>query len=374
MVQHLYFDALTMACLTGAIASLCLLVLRPHISAITMLICGLWLAGLAGSKSQHAPIALCRLPLFWVPSRRGRFAPLWTRGVSTLLVVAGVALSLGTIPPPTRNSTFNVLFYRILPIVPDPARYIAETRIPPDWIRYIGQHTFLPDSPLATEAGQAQFAEWFGPTDLIRFYARHPVLAWRIAEINLTEASFDRVRMKTGAIEHRLGNYEQSVGKPPQALSHFLGVWPAIKHAVISGRPIVYLAWILCVIGAGWALAPDIPRIRILLATCTACLVVAWAIPMLDGLGRSPSPHHIQFPPRPVCVRRYHDVVLESMGFALWIDSAIGLASGAGHARVPSYGNGGDFAHGPVPAQRLRPNPPPSGKSGEFLCGIFRFT
>jgi hypothetical protein len=168
--------------------------------------------------------------------------------------------------------------------VPDPARYLAETRIPPFWSRYIGQHTFLPGSALETEAAQEKFATWFDPVDLIRFYARHPSLAWHLAEINLTEASFDRVRMKTGAIEHRLGNYEKSVGKPPQALSHFLGVWPAAKHAVISGRPFVYLAWIIAVIGAAWALAPPVPRIRILLLTFTACLAVAWAIPMLDGL------------------------------------------------------------------------------------------
>jgi hypothetical protein len=280
-----YFDALTLACLTGAIASVCLLVLRPRNSAITVLLGGLWLAGVAGSKSQHAPLALLFLPLFLLPSRKASIAPVWPRVISTLLIIGGAVLSLGTIPASYQGmAPFNVLFYRILPGVPDPGRYLAETRIPPSWIRYIGQHTFLPDSPLATEAGQAKFAEWFGPMDLIRFYARHPALAWRVAEINLTEASFDRVRMKTGTIEHRLGNYEQSAGKPPQSLSHFLGVWPAVEHTVISGRPLAYLAWIFAVVGAGWALAPRIPRILILLAAYSACLVVAWAIPMLDGL------------------------------------------------------------------------------------------
>lgn len=280
-----YFDALTIASLTGAIAGLCLLVLRPRVSSITILVSGLWLALVAGSKSQHAPIALVCLPLFWLPSRKERFAPLWPRAISTLMVVAGAVLSLGTVPPSYQGTApFNVLFYRILPSVSDPARYLAATRIPPNWVRYVGEHTFLPESPLATEAGQAEFAGWFGPIDLIGFYANHPALAWRVAEINLTEASYDRVRMKTGATEHRLGNYEQSVGKPPQSLSHFLGVWPAMKYAVISGRPFVYLGWILAVIGAAWAFAPRIPRMRILLTAFTGCLAVAWAIPMLDGL------------------------------------------------------------------------------------------
>lgn len=280
-----YFDALTFACLTGAIAGLCLLALRPRASAITILFTGFWLAMVAGSKSQHAAIALVCLPLFWLPSPKRGPGPVWPRVASTFLVVGGAILSLGTIPGSYRGmAPFNVLFYRILPSVADPAHYLAETRIPPFWSRYIGQHTFMPGSALEKEAAQEKFATWFGPTDLIEFYARHPSLAWHIAEINLTEASYDRVRMKTGNLEHRLGNYEKSVGKPPQALSHFLGVWPAIKHGIISGRPFVYLAWIIAVIGAAWALAPPVPRMRILLLVFTACLAVAWAIPMLDGL------------------------------------------------------------------------------------------
>lgn len=205
--------------------------------------------------------------------------------LSTSLVIAGAALSLGTVPASYRGmAPFNVLFYRVLPSESDPSRYLAETRIPPSWSRYVGQHTFLPGSALETEAAQEKFATWFDPMDLMAFYLRHPSAAWLIARINLTEASFDRVRMKTGALEHRLGNYEKSVGKPPQTLSHFLGVWPAARHAVISGRPYAYLIWIITVIGAAWALAPRVPRMWILLLTFTACLAVAWAIPMLDGL------------------------------------------------------------------------------------------
>jgi hypothetical protein len=284
-LNTLYFDALTFACLTGAIASLGLLVLRPRASAVTIIVTALWLAMVAGSKSQHAPIMLVFLPLLWLPSPKQGLRPVWARVAGTLLVIAGATLSLGTIPGAYRGmAPFNVLFYRILPSVPDPARYIAETRIPPMWVRYVGQHTFMPGSPLESEAAQEKFATWFDPMDLIGFYGRHPSLAWRLAEINLTEASFDRVRMKTGALAHRLGNYEKSAGKAPQALSHFLGVWPAIKHAIISGRPLVYLAWIIAVIGAAWATAPPVPRIRILLFAFTACLAVAWAIPMLDGL------------------------------------------------------------------------------------------
>jgi hypothetical protein len=61
-----YFDALTFACLTGAIAGLALLVLRPNASAVAIVVTGFWLALVAGSKSQHASIALVCLPVFWL--------------------------------------------------------------------------------------------------------------------------------------------------------------------------------------------------------------------------------------------------------------------------------------------------------------------
>ena len=109
-------------------------------------------------------------------------------------------------------------------------------------------------------------------------------MAWRVAEINLEEASLDRVRMKTGAIEYRLGNYEQSTGKKPQTLSYFFCVWPWLKHAVIANRPRVYLLYVVGAIAAAWALAPRVARMRVLLGFVTGCLAVAWAVSMLDGV------------------------------------------------------------------------------------------
>jgi hypothetical protein len=280
-----YFDTLTLAALTGAIAGLGIVVLRESVDARALLMAAFWLALVAGSKSQHAPIALVCVPLFWLPLGRRAFAPVWSRAAATILVLAAGALTLGTVPAGDGGrAPFSALFYRMLPTVPDPGKYLAETKIPPSWVRYTGEYAFGPGSPILAEKDQAQFAEWFGPSRLILFYARHPVLAWRVAEVNLYEASIDRLRMKMGAQEHRLGNYERATGKEPQALSYFFCAWPVLKHAVISGRPLVFLAWILAAAGAAWWLAPPVPRMRVLLAFLTLCLAVAWIIGMLDGL------------------------------------------------------------------------------------------
>jgi hypothetical protein len=92
------------------------------------------------------------------------------------------------------------------------------------------------------------------------------------------------VRMITGALEHRLGNYEQATGRKPQGLSYFFCVWPPLKHAIIANRPRVYLIYILAVIAAAWCLAPRVERMHVLLGFMTGCLAIAWAVPMLGGV------------------------------------------------------------------------------------------
>ena len=181
------------------------------------------------------------------------------------------------------EATFNALFYRILPTVSDPAKYLAETRIPTSWARYTGEVAFAEDVPLRDPYYEEQFGNWFGPVELIRLYLRHPSAAWLIARENLDEASMDRVRIRMSGVPHRLGNYEESLGKPPQSISHFLTIWAAVKDAIFGDRPLVYLAYIVIVIAMAWILAPRGRPMRMLLAIVTLSLAVEFAICMLDG-------------------------------------------------------------------------------------------
>ena len=148
-----YFDALTLASMTGAVAGLCLIVLGTRVEVPTLLITSAWLGMVAGSKSQHAPLALLCVPLFWLPLGRRHFAPVWARAAGTALVVGAAAISLGTVPGAFGGTAaFDVLFYRILPGVSDPAQYLEETRIPPAWVQYTGMHAFSPGSPVEAAA------------------------------------------------------------------------------------------------------------------------------------------------------------------------------------------------------------------------------
>lgn len=279
LFNTLYFDALSIATLTGAVASLGVVALRKEAGVGWILCAGFWLAVLAGSKSQHAPLALFCILGLWLKPRQ----VVW-RALATGLVIAGAWLSLGTMPRFYQGeATFNALFYRILPTVPDPAEYLKETRIPVTWAQYIGEVAFAEDVPLRDPYYEEQFGQWFGPVELLRLYARHPSAAWLIARENLDEASMDRVRIRMSGVPHKLANYGEAEGKPPQAISHFFTIWAAIKDAVFGARPLIYAGYILVVIAGAWILAPPGRPWLLLLGIVTVSLAAEFTICMLDG-------------------------------------------------------------------------------------------
>jgi hypothetical protein len=288
MFNTLYFDALSLATLTGALAGMAVVAFRKRVTGASILIAAGWLAVFAGSKGQHAPLALLCTSALWIGWRADQSGVMSrttaARVFATATIVAGAWLSMSTMPRFYQGeATFNALFYRILPTIADPAAYLAETRIPTSWARYTGEVAFAEDVPLRDPYYEERFGQWFGPVELIRLYVRHPSAAWLIARENLDEASMDRVRMRMSGVPHRLGNYEESEGKPPQAISHFFTVWAALKNAIFGGRPAAWLAYILLVIALAWTLAPPGRPMRMVLAIVTLSLAVEFAICMLDG-------------------------------------------------------------------------------------------
>ncbi len=280
MFNTLYFDALSLAAMTGALAAAAVVALDREPRWQWVAAAAVWLALLAGSKGQHAPLALLCIPALWVRPRHLTAVRILGSGA----IIAGAGLSLLTMPRFYQGeATFNALFYRILPTLSNSHAYLAETRIPASWAQYSGEVAFAEDVPLRDPYYEEKFGDWFGPVDLLRLYLRHPSSAWIIARENLDEASMDRVRIRMAGVPHRLSNYEESQGKPPQAISHFFTLWPTLKNAVFGARPILYALWILTVIVIAWMLAPPDPRMRLLLAIVTTALAAEFSICMLDG-------------------------------------------------------------------------------------------
>jgi hypothetical protein len=285
MFNSFYFDTIALVTIVGALAGMGALLLQDEVKGKTLLATSLALALVAASKGQHSLLAMVCLPVFWVTRGRKVYPPVWARLAGSLAVVAGAMVALGTTPPyQVGQVTYNALFFRILPSVPNPADYLAETRIPASYLSAVGTHSYTPESPNHTYEQEIAFSHMFGFKDLALLYLRHPSRAWYMMKIDLDEASMDRVRLKFGGSVSRLGNYERSTGKPPESVSHFFGLWPALKGSVVGGHPLRYLVYILAMIAAMWLLAPRRPGMRWFLGTITAMMVVSFAVVMTDGL------------------------------------------------------------------------------------------
>ena len=284
MFNTFFFDTIALVMIVGAIAGTGAMLLRDQVNSKTLWATSLALALVAASKGQYSLLAIACLPAFWLKRGRNVYPPVWARLAGSLIVIAGAAVALSTLPQFQKGQyTDNALFFRILPSVPNPAAYLAETRIPASYLAAVGTHSYLPESLNNTFERQEAFARMFSLTDLALLYLRHPDRAWYMMKIGLDEASLDRVRMKIGEKEYRLGNYERSTGKPPQSLSHFFGLWPAIKHALISGHPRRFLAYILAVTAGAWLLAPRRPGMHWFLGIVTTMLVLSFGMILAEG-------------------------------------------------------------------------------------------
>ena len=285
MFNTFYFDPMALAMMVGALAGVGAMLLRDEVKGKTLWATSLALALVAASKGQHSPLAIVCLPAFWVKRGRKVFPPVWARAAASLAVIVGAAIAVGTTPAyQVGQATYSALFFRILPSVPNPADYLAETRIPSSYLSAVGTHAYSPTTLVYTTEQQLNFARLFGFKDLLLLYWRHPDRIKFMMKVDLDETSIDRLSMKIGEREYRLANYERSTGKPPQSLSQFFCLWPALKQSVISGRPRIFLAYILAVIAAAWLLAPRQPGMHWFLGIITAMLVASFAVVLLDGV------------------------------------------------------------------------------------------
>jgi len=121
------------------------------------------------------------------------------------------------------------------------------------------------------------------------YYLSHPRMTGLVFLNALSEGSLQRVRMKVGEREYRLGNYARSAGRPPEAQSRFLDSWSQLKGAIFGNRPVLYLAYGIGLVVALWAMvlrqpANLRPRVATLVCTLAGMLALAAVIVIFDGV------------------------------------------------------------------------------------------
>jgi hypothetical protein len=279
-----YFDTASYVFLWFAILAFLRLMLRESVTNwdyVAALGCALLFET---SKSQHTALALPLISCFWLRFGRARFPGIPWRIAATVAIVAAAVVMFATAPPwyQTVNS-YNALFYQSLPHSQDPAGDIAQLGMDPGMVRYVGNHAFLPDSPMQDTRETERLGRFISVRSLTLYYFSHPRVAALVFRSALAEGSLQRVRMQIGARQYRLGNFEKSAGRPPEAQSHFFDFWSDLKAAVFGNRPVLYGCYAAGLLAALWIFCLR-ARVTAIAAIWTGMVALAAVLVMFDGV------------------------------------------------------------------------------------------
>lgn len=205
------------------------------------------------SKGQHGALGpvLAGFLLFarWRESRRFRFLKI---ALASTLIAGSCWVLLETPHWYKSEARFNLIFSKILPIAPSPARDLSELGLSQADLPYVGLNAFLPPSPAADPAWLEAFSHRGGYGKVAMFWIRHPVR---------TLANLRR-DLKNEAGQRRLpgfSNFQPEAGRPAGALTSRFGSWSALRTRLVLWWPEHLAVWYALVLLFGTILAVRAP-------------------------------------------------------------------------------------------------------------------
>jgi hypothetical protein len=227
---------------------------KPGIASFAALVVAVLLV--ATTKLQHATVAACFLPVFWLRLGRTFFPSVWVRLAATIMVFVGIGIYLHSASPWYRAiALYDGLFFKFLPATDHPTDELRKFGLDASFDQYIGKHAYSEGNHMQEQSFALAFGRKVTVPKMTAFLIVHPKVVIRALWHDLEEASLERVRMKIGDREYRLGNYEANSGHTPESQSSFLTPWSTLKLAVYARRPLVYLGYCLVLVGLLWAAA-----------------------------------------------------------------------------------------------------------------------
>lgn len=285
-----FLDTASLVFLLLAFVWLARIVLLPSIRSGEYALAAGCVVLFATSKVQHSLLALAAIPALWCSLGRPVFPNRFLRVISIATVIGCVAWMLQTTSNGYRTTNlYNALFLRALPHSPHAAADLAEFGIDEKYLDRVGQHAFLPDSPLNDPQQSALFSRWLTYPKMMRYYLTHPVVTGRAFLHAMDEGSRIRAEMTIGETEYRLGNYAREAHVAPRGQSHFLDVWTGMKSLAFAGRPLVYVGYALMVLAELWTIAARLSgnarkRAMLLAGSLTWLIVLAPVVVLSDGV------------------------------------------------------------------------------------------
>jgi hypothetical protein len=209
---------------------------QPAIGQLTFF----FVAGLlfATSKTQHAIWSVFPTLFLIASALRSNRRSLRMVALVMAAIVFGGGVYLERVADRAYKgqALFNVLFYRISSQGPAAMPDLVRLGVLPDEVRYLGTHSYVPASPMASPQFAEQFYERTGFARLLGWYQHHPVQTFYMVRSGLLwEAEIMR--------PNNLGNYRIDSGYGPNARTHRFGVWSDMRSALFHRAPWYLPLW-----------------------------------------------------------------------------------------------------------------------------------
>jgi hypothetical protein len=269
------------------------------------------------SKTQHAIWAFFPAGFLVAASigSKTRLLRVLAWGMAAVVLIAGVTMEVTADRAYKGQALFNVLFARIGAQGPAAMPDLLKLGVKPEEARYLGMHSYMPDSPSFQWA--EEFYERIGFRRLLGWYLSHPVKTFRMIRSGLL---WEEELMRA----NNLGNYRIEEGHRPSERTRRFALWSDLRsrlfHRAPWYLPVWYalfftgcaiviarrhsrvwtrMAWLalgIGLLGAGEFLASsladclDVSRHLFLFHACTDltfCFAAAWAV---QGLRRRKKP------------------------------------------------------------------------------------
>jgi len=251
-----YMDAAAFIWLAWAVVLSIRILTADEVRWYTYLALAGFLVLLATSKTQYVLLPLCFLPVFWLRFGRKRFPAVLVRAAVSCAVLLAAGLYMSASSPWYRAvALFDGLFFKFLPACQNPAAEVRKLGLGPQFDNDVGKHAYYPETHMQESDFALAFGRVVGVPQMARFVLTHPSADVKALRHDLDEASLERVRMKIGQREYRLGNYEMDTGRAPESQSNFFTVWSAFKFTILARRPWIYLGYIVALFAALWTAA-----------------------------------------------------------------------------------------------------------------------
>lgn len=166
-----YGEALQFVCVMLLIAGLLHLSSHPSGGWFFTVLCSAYF--LAGAKLANIPYALCCIAVAAVMIRKRKIMLAFS-----LATGVGILFLFGSIPTwMNHDTTYQSVFFGILKESPSPEQDIKELGLPAEYVSLQNTHAYLEQYPIeiTSQEFQQNFYEKIGKTDVVKFYAHHPI-------------------------------------------------------------------------------------------------------------------------------------------------------------------------------------------------------